>query len=96
MVTHGGAGSILDVLKAGKPLVIVPRQKDFMEHIDDHQFQLAKALDEKSVAVVVTHPTSEGMLEAIENATKLTGRMSVDEEIIRYLKSWLRGVSEGK
>ena len=44
VVTHGGAGSILNALQIGKALVVVPRLKRFGEAIDDHQLELAEAL----------------------------------------------------
>lgn len=37
VVTHGGPGSILPLLAAEKPAVLVPRLKRHGEHVDDHQ-----------------------------------------------------------
>jgi UDP-N-acetylglucosamine transferase subunit ALG13 len=37
VVTHGGTGSIMLVLYHGKIPVVMPRQKKYDEHIDDHQ-----------------------------------------------------------
>ena len=37
VVTHGGPGSIMPALSAGKPVVLVPRRRRFGEHVDDHQ-----------------------------------------------------------
>lgn len=53
VVSHAGAGSILTVQKAGKPLVLVPRLKKYGEHIDDHQLELALALEAGGQAVTV-------------------------------------------
>jgi UDP-N-acetylglucosamine transferase subunit ALG13 len=44
VVTHGGPGSILPVLSASKPLVLVPRQQRFGEHVDDHQVAFCRRL----------------------------------------------------
>lgn len=43
VVTHGG-DSVLEALRLGKPVIVVPRQRRFGEHIDDHQVDLARAL----------------------------------------------------
>ena len=44
VVSHGGPGSILPVLASGKPLVLVPRQRRFHEHVDDHQVAFCRRL----------------------------------------------------
>jgi UDP-N-acetylglucosamine transferase subunit ALG13 len=53
VVSHGGAGTIINALKAGNPLVIVPRLERFGEHTNDHQLDLARALEEKGKAISV-------------------------------------------
>jgi UDP-N-acetylglucosamine transferase subunit ALG13 len=53
VVTHGGPGSILPALSAGKPLVLVPRQQRFGEHVDDHQLAFCRRLSrERDVPLV--------------------------------------------
>lgn len=42
LITHGGVGSIMSGLKAGKKIIIYPRLKRYGEHIDDHQIEIAK------------------------------------------------------
>lgn len=53
VVSHGGAGTIINALLGGKPLVVVPRLKKFGEHTNDHQLDLARALEEKGKAIAV-------------------------------------------
>jgi UDP-N-acetylglucosamine transferase subunit ALG13 len=53
VVSHGGAGSIIDALSQKKPLVIVPRLKAFGEHTNDHQLDLAKAMEREGKAIAV-------------------------------------------
>jgi UDP-N-acetylglucosamine transferase subunit ALG13 len=43
VVTHG-ATSILTSLQQGTPVVAVPRERRFDEHIDDHQIEFVEAL----------------------------------------------------
>lgn len=43
VVTHA-ADSMLEALRLRKPVIAVPRQRRFGEHIDDHQVDLARAL----------------------------------------------------
>jgi beta-1,4-N-acetylglucosaminyltransferase len=44
IVSHAGAGTLLDALFLNKPVIVVPRLKRFHEHIDDQQLELAEAL----------------------------------------------------
>lgn len=37
VISHGGPGTILPVLAAKKPLVLVPRLAEHSEHVDNHQ-----------------------------------------------------------
>lgn len=53
VVSHGGAGSIINALASRKPLIIVPRLKKFCEHTNDHQLDLAAALEKKGKCVAV-------------------------------------------
>jgi UDP-N-acetylglucosamine transferase subunit ALG13 len=53
IVTHGGAGSVINAMKEGKKIIIVPRLEKFGEHTNDHQLELARALDRSGKAVMV-------------------------------------------
>jgi UDP-N-acetylglucosamine--N-acetylmuramyl-(pentapeptide) pyrophosphoryl-undecaprenol N-acetylglucosamine transferase len=50
VITHGGIGSAVSALMAGKRPVFVPRRKQFKEHIDDHQALIAAELDQCGLA----------------------------------------------
>jgi UDP-N-acetylglucosamine--N-acetylmuramyl-(pentapeptide) pyrophosphoryl-undecaprenol N-acetylglucosamine transferase len=51
VVAHGGIGSTLDALDAGRLPVLVPRRRRFGEHVDDHQAGMARALDRRGIAI---------------------------------------------
>ena len=53
VVSHGGAGTIINALRLGKKLVVVPRVKKFGEHTNDHQLDLAKALEKQGKCIAV-------------------------------------------
>lgn len=46
LITHGGAGTMVDAVKRGKKVVAVPRLARYGEHVDDHQVELAERLHE--------------------------------------------------
>lgn len=47
VVTHAGVGSILTALRVGHTPVVVPRLHSFGEHVDDHQVELVRRLEEE-------------------------------------------------
>lgn len=46
IITHGGTGAIVNALKAGKPVVAMPRRVKYGEHVDDHQVQIVEQFAE--------------------------------------------------
>ena len=42
IITHAGVGSILDGIRKGKKMLVVPRLKEYKEHTNDHQLQILK------------------------------------------------------
>ncbi|WP_175060113.1 PssE/Cps14G family polysaccharide biosynthesis glycosyltransferase [Thermococcus sp. 2319x1] len=53
VVTHAGAGTLLDILVFGKKPIVVPRLKKFGEHIDDHQLEITQALEVQGLIYAV-------------------------------------------
>ncbi len=68
VVTHAGVGSILCARDAGHVPVVVPRLKRFGEHVDDHQAELARSLEEGGHVIVVWE--DGGLRQAVEHARK--------------------------
>jgi len=44
IIGHCGVGTVLNGLSYQKPVILVPRSSAYGEHIDDHQFELARKL----------------------------------------------------
>ena len=53
VITHGGVGTILQLLELGIHPVVVPRLKAREEHVDDHQLEICRLVGELGVAEVV-------------------------------------------
>lgn len=47
LITHAGVGTIITGTNAKKPVIVVPRQSRFGEHVDDHQGEIANAFSSK-------------------------------------------------
>lgn len=46
IVTHGGPSSFLMPMKMGKVPVVVPRKKEYEEHVNNHQVDFVRSLNE--------------------------------------------------
>lgn len=66
VVAHCGAGTILNALRFGKPMILVPRRAGQGESADDHQMELAAALkDMQGVWPVYDVADLEGVLREV-------------------------------
>jgi beta-1,4-N-acetylglucosaminyltransferase len=90
-VCHAGSGSILIALRMGKPLVVVPRRLKFHEHIDDHQLQLAGAVEKQGKLVSVEEPSPQALQAAIEKAVTLESVGKSEAPEMERLLGTLRG-----
>jgi UDP-N-acetylglucosamine transferase subunit ALG13 len=53
IVCHGGPSIILEAHRLGLTPLVVPRDPEFGEHVDDHQIRFARRLGEQGVVRVV-------------------------------------------
>lgn len=59
IICHAGVGSIISALDYMKPVIVIPRKKEFGEVIDDHQIEITRELE------------SEGIINAIYDINEL-------------------------
>jgi len=52
VITHAGVGTAIDLLADGVYPLVVPRRRDYDEHVDDHQNQIAALLRDQGLAEV--------------------------------------------
>lgn len=60
VITHGGPSSFIMPLQIGKIPIVVPRQKKYGEHVNDHQVEFTKSVAERMQNII-----------PIENVNKL-------------------------
>ena len=63
LITHGGAGTMVDAVKRGKKTIVVPRLARYGEHVDDHQLELTGRFH--ALKLVYACPETEGLAEAL-------------------------------
>jgi beta-1,4-N-acetylglucosaminyltransferase len=95
VVAHAAAGTVLLALQACKPLVVVPRSKVFNEVLDDHQVQLARALQEAGKAITVNEPDTHTLRAGITQSECLTGRPgpsshTLVEAVAQQIERWAK------
>lgn len=59
VITHGGPASFIMPLQIGKIPVVVPRQYDFHEHVNNHQVEFTKAVKERYGNIIPVYDISE-------------------------------------
>ncbi len=71
VICHAGSGTLLYVLHSEKTPVVMPRQKKYGEHIDDHQMELSQVLAKEGRVIPAYEP--EDLPAAIEEAKRRNG-----------------------
>ena len=95
VITHAGAGSIIVGLKFNKPLILIPRLKEFNEAIDNHQVEIAAEF-EKMGKVLVAYDVNDlpTLLKKIE---KFKPRIKKERpKIYKIIKNFLEGLENDK
>ena len=59
VVTHGGPSSFIMPLQIGKTPIVVPRKREFNEHVNDHQVSFARAVAERMGTILIVDDISK-------------------------------------
>lgn len=89
VISQSGAGSILACLRADAVLVLAPRLQRHGESIDDHQVELAEALDRRGRAVMAMDLSPGALLDAVQRVVDLEDDVEPDRRLQRVLGDWL-------
>jgi beta-1,4-N-acetylglucosaminyltransferase len=96
VVSHAGIGTIILCQRHGIPLLILPRRKKFGEHMNDHQLEIAQALEErKDGQIRVLHeedPLKEKILEQLaeerrDSPADRTGRLTLVHAVREFIQT---------
>lgn len=52
VITHGGPSSFIMPLQLGKIPVVIPRHQEYGEHVNDHQVEFVKAVEERMGMII--------------------------------------------
>lgn len=77
IVTHAGAGTIINALNMKKAIVIIPRLKKFREHTNDHQLELADVLEQEGLVLVANE---NNFSEVMQKARKFKPKIRTEKK----------------
>lgn len=89
-IIHGASSVWEFMYKSKKPFIIVPRQKKFGEHINDHQVEFAEEM-EKKLGVKVIYDMEDLTPELLMKYNK---RIRIKKENFNHLQSFLKNLIE--
>lgn len=93
IISHAGAGTILSALALEKPLVLVPRLKEFFEAVDNQQLELTEILSLQKKAIAVYNIND--LEKALKDSGNLErGNFSKSERLVDYLRASIRCIDK--
>lgn len=75
IITHGGPASFVAPLSIGKIPIVVPRQYKYNEHVNDHQLEFAREVENRMKNIIVAE-NEEEIIDAIVNYDKKVKNIS--------------------
>lgn len=91
IISHAGTGCVVPALKMGKKVIVFPRRKEFKEHQDNHQLELAEIFSLNGYTI--TANDKEEMRRCLLNLESFTPKPFVsnkdkmNELIIEFIES---------
>jgi len=77
VIIHAGAGSIITALTSGKVPVVMPRRKEYGEHVDDHQIEFVNELADNGLIIIAENEIS--LSSSIAKAKELNASYQKEE-----------------
>ena len=76
IITHGGPSSFLAPLNKGKVPIVVPRMKQFGEHVNNHQVKFTRAVSEWRNNIILIEEIDQ-LENAIKNYDDIVAKMNI-------------------
>jgi len=90
VITHGGPSSFIMPLQIGKTPIVVPRKREFNEHVNDHQVKFVKSVAERMGTIIPVYEVEElrGKIRDYDGivASMTSGLKSNNTEFCRCLE----------
>ncbi len=96
VITHGGPSSFIMPLQIGRIPIVVPRKKDFQEHVNDHQVDFCRQVADRQGNIIIIEEINE-LREVIKDYDSIVSKMtkgihSNNNHFIEGFKKALNGI----
>lgn len=91
IISHAGAGTTLLCLELGKTPIIVTRQKQYKEHLDDHQIPFAKMMEKLEYVLVAydVDDINDCIIKLTTNTICTKNYKKDNSTLVYFLNNWL-------
>ena len=99
IVCHAGIGTLLTALEHNKPIIAIPRLKEYGEHHDNHQLEIANELEKegKIIAIYSINDLEDALHYVGENPVHIgCERMRLINALKEYIENLKREKSENE
>lgn len=88
VITHGGPSSFIMPLQVGKTPIVVPRQKKYDEHVNDHQVKFCKEVENRMGTIIVVNDIEKlgDTIANYENIKKEDKNISNNEKFCKKIE----------
>lgn len=94
IVGHAGIGTVIDALSVQRPFVVMPRLKRFNEHMNDHQLEIAEAVERRGWGKMVLD--AKDLADACANPPAVPENYTPNKEpLLAAVKSMVDRVARG-
>jgi UDP-N-acetylglucosamine transferase subunit ALG13 len=98
VITHGGPSSFIEALQFGKVPIVVPRQEQFHEHVNNHQVDFTKLIAKRMNNIIPVYDIDD-LKKTIDNydkiaETKNAGESSNNKQFNEKLEKIVDGLVE--
>ena len=101
IITHAGVGTIMECLEMGKEIIVVPRKAENLEHVNNHQEEIAFEMEKRGFLTKVdTYEELENKISMLlkdkdtnednKNMNKkkyISNNEKFNDNLIKYLES---------
>lgn len=91
IISHAGVGSILNSIENNKKVIVVPRLKEFNEHNNNHQLEIAKAFSDDGYILYTNNLDELGdKIKEVKNF--IPKKLIHNEEVINTIDEFIDSI----
>ncbi len=92
LVTHSGVATIIAGLQMKKPTVVIPRMERYGEHVDNHQFEIAKSFAELNYVLICEKEEELGSIISKAYTHQFSSYQSNRQNVINVIRQYIQSL----